>query len=147
MAELRAADGKDLIAVRLLLEEAGLPTSDLRTSKPKFTVLWDDGRVVAAGALEVFGSAALLRSVVVARDRRRAGLGRVIVQELENVAHAARIARVILLTQTAAEFFAHHGYRVIGRNEVPQDVQGSEEFHSLCPASATCMMKVLSNTG
>lgn len=146
MAELRAAAEEDLAVVRRLLEQARLPTSDLATSKPKFTVLWDDGRIVGAGALEPFGSAALMRSVVVAGDRRGAGLGGIMVQELEKVARAARIGRLILLTQTAAEFFARHGYRIIERSDVPQDVQESAEFRSLCPASATCMMKVLSDS-
>lgn len=146
MAELRAAAEEDLAVVRRLLEQAGLPTSDLATSKPKFTVLWDDGRIVGAGALEPFGSAALMRSVVVAGDRHGAGLGGIMVQELEKVARAARIGCLILLTQTAAEFFARHGYRIIERSDVPQDVQESAEFRSLCPASATCMMKVLSDS-
>jgi amino-acid N-acetyltransferase len=118
---------------------------DLATSKPRFSVLREDGHIVAVGALERFGSSALVRSVVVAGARRGTGLGRIIVQELENVARAARIRRLILLTQTAREFFAHQGYRVIERSEAPQDVQRSEEFRSLCPASATCMMKVLND--
>ena len=146
VAEVRPAADRDLSVVRLLLEQAGLPTSDLATSKPEFTVLWDDGRIVGAGALELYGSAALARSVVVATDRRGAGLGGIIMQELEKVARGARIGRLILLTQTAAEFFARHGYRIIGRNEVPQDIQGSEEFRSLCPAAAICMGKVVSDS-
>ena len=106
-------------------------------------MLLEDGHIVAAGALERLGSSALVRSVVVAGDRRGTGLGRIIVQELENVARAAGIHRLILLTQTAREFFAHEGYRVIERRDAPEEVQRSEEFRSLCPASATCMMKVL----
>lgn len=144
---LRVAAEADLPVIHQLLEQAGLPTSDLTTSKPQFTVLCDDGRIVAVGALEPFGSAALVRSIVVAGDRRGAGLGRMIVQELERVARTARIRSLILLTQTAAEFFAHHGYRVIERTDVPQEVQESAEFRSLCPASASCMMKVLSSPG
>jgi hypothetical protein len=35
---------------------------------------------------------------------------------------------------------------VIERIDVPQDVQGSEEFRSLCPASAVCMMKRLADS-
>ena len=146
MAELRAGDQVDLAVVRPLLEQAGLPTSDLAGSKPQFTVLFEDGRIIAAGALERFGTAALVRSVVVAGDRRGSGLGRTIVQELERVARAGRINRLILLTQTAREFFARQGYRVIKRSEAPQDVQGSEEFRSLCPASAICMTKLLSDS-
>lgn len=143
MAELGAAAEGDLAVIRWLLEQAQLPTSDLAASKPEFIVLREDGRLVAAGALERFGSSALLRSVVVADERRGAGLGRSIVQELEQKARAARISRLILLTQTATEFFAHQGYRVIQRSDAPQEVQRSAEFRSLCPASATCMIKVL----
>ncbi len=146
MTELRAATEGDLAFTRLLLEQAGLPTGDLAASKPSFTVFREDGRVVAAGALQAFGSAALLRSVVVAGDRRGVGLGQAIVQALEKQAHATRVGRLILLTQTAAEFFARLGYRSIERIDVPEDVRGSEEFRSLCPASATCMMKVLDDT-
>jgi amino-acid N-acetyltransferase len=104
------------------------------------------GAIVAAGALQRFDSSALVRSVVVAADRRGTGLGRLIAQELENIASATRVNRLILLTQTAREFFAYQGYRVIERSQVPQDIQGSEEFRSLCPASATCMIKVLTLT-
>lgn len=143
MTEIHIAAEADLVIVRLLLGQAGLPSSDLAAAKPKFIVLRDDGRIVAAGALQQFGSAALVRSVVVAADRRGAGLGGIIVQELERIARAARIERLILLTQTAARFFAHRGYRVIERIDVPEDVQGSEEFRSLCPASATCMFKLV----
>jgi amino-acid N-acetyltransferase len=146
VTELHAAAEADLAAIRALLEHAGLPTADLETAKPKFTVLRENGDIVAAGALERFGSSALVRSVVVAPDRRGAGFGRIIVQELEKVARAARIGRLILLTQTAPEFFAHQGYRVIGRSDAPQDVQRSEEFRSLCPVAAICMMKVLSDS-
>jgi amino-acid N-acetyltransferase len=146
VAELRTANDADLAAIRVLLEEAGLPTSDLEATKPNFTLLREHGAIVAAGALQRFGSLALLRSVVVAPDRRGAGLGVIIVHELEKVASAVRVRQLFLLTQTAREFFAHQGYRVIERNEAPQDVQGSEEFRSLCPTSATCMTKVLSDS-
>lgn len=146
MIGLRAAGEEDLGVVRVLLEEAGLPTSDLATAKPKFTVLRERGRIVAAGALQSFGSTALVRSVVVAGDRRGAGLGRIIVQELEKLAREGRMGRLFLLTETAGAFFAHQGYRVIERIDVPQDVQGSEEFRSLCPASAVCMMKRLADS-
>jgi amino-acid N-acetyltransferase len=106
-------------------------------------VVREEGQVVAAGALQRFGSSALLRSVVVAEDRRGSGFGQMIVCELERLARAARITELILLTQTAAEFFAHQGYRAIERTSAPKDMQTSAEFRSLCPSSATCMAKRL----
>jgi amino-acid N-acetyltransferase len=103
----------------------------------------EDGHIVAAGGLQRFGCSALLRSVVVAEDRRGNGLGQMIVWELELLASATHISRLFLLTQTASEFFARQGYRVIERSAVPEEVQGSEEFRSLCPSSAVCMAKIL----
>jgi len=141
--EIREAANAEMAVIYAPLEQAGLPTSDIPASNPRFMVLREDGNIVAVGGLQPFGSAALIRSIVVAADRRGAGLGRVIVQELEKAARAARIDRLILLTQTAREFFAHQGFHVIERSAAPQEVQGCEEFRALCPASATCKMKVL----
>jgi N-acetylglutamate synthase-like GNAT family acetyltransferase len=146
VSEVAAASGEELTAIRALLERSGLPTSDLKSSRPEFAVIREGGRVVAAGALQRFGSSALLRSVVVASERRGRGLGRAIVGELERVARGARISRLVLLTQTAAEFFAREGYRVIERGSAPAEMQGSEEFRSLCPRSATCMEKRLTDS-
>jgi amino-acid N-acetyltransferase len=143
VCELGVASAQDLAAIRALLESSGLPTSDLESARPEFAVIREGGQLIAAGALQHFGASALLRSVVVADNRRGRGLGQVIVWELERLAHASRINQLILLTQTAAEFFARQGYQVIERSAAPQDMQGSEEFRSLCPSSATCMAKNL----
>lgn len=140
------ASAQDLIAIRVLLERSGLPTSDLESARPEFAVIREQGQVIAAGALQHFGSAALLRSVVVAPDRRGSGVGHAMVSGLERIACAARISRLVLLSQTAVEFFARQGYRVIERDAAPRDMHGSEEFRSLCASSATCMAKSLPDT-
>jgi amino-acid N-acetyltransferase len=137
------ASAQELSAIRALLDNAGLPTSDLESAPAEFVVVRQGGQVVAAGALQRFGGSVLLRSVVVAESLRGSGLGRMIVWELERVARATKTSRLFLLTQTASEFFARQGYRIIERSSAPQDIQGSEEFRSLCPSSATCMAKDL----
>jgi amino-acid N-acetyltransferase len=139
----QTASADDLIAIRSLLEGAGLPTSDLPSARPEFLAIREGGTVLAAGALQRFGSSALLRSVVVAEDHRGAGLGGAIVRELERRAREASIGRLILLTRTAAQFFARRGYRVIERRAAPADMQQSEEFRALCPGAAICMAKTL----
>jgi N-acetylglutamate synthase-like GNAT family acetyltransferase len=143
--DLRAAAAEDMPAVRALLESGGLPTSDLLCSNPRFIVACEGTRIVGAGALQAFGSAALLRSVIVTEELRGSGLGRTIVRGLERMAGAARVRELVLLTLTAERFFEHQGYRVIDRGEVPQAVQGSEEFRQLCPASAICMTKAVAD--
>ena len=146
MCKFGAASAHELVAIQALLESSELPTSDLESAQPEFAVIREGDRVIAAGALQRFGSAALLRSVVVAQNRRGRGLGQVIVSELERLARAAEIQQLILLTETAAEFFARQGYRIIERSTAPEDMQGSEEFRSLCPSSATCMAKSLGDS-
>jgi amino-acid N-acetyltransferase len=141
--QVRTATREDAESIRVLLKDNGLPTSDLMSSKPQFIVACEGGTVVAAGALQCFGAFALLRSVAVAPELRGTGLGRIVVEDLERLARAARITQLVLLTETAKRFFERQGYRVIERADVPKDVRESEEFRSLCPASATCMMKTL----
>ena len=143
MPRVTPASAEDLIAIRVLLERSALPTSDLESARAEFAVIREGGQVIAAGALQRFGSSALLRSVVVAPDRRGSGLGQAIVSELEGVERAAHVSRLVLLTQTAAEFFARCGYPVIERSTASAEIQGSEVFRTLCPSSATCMAKNL----
>ena len=106
------ASSADLGPIRALLEASGLPTSDLASAAPEFVVFRHAGQIVAAGALEHFGSAALLRSVVVAPDQRSRGLGRHITCELERLAQNSGVTELFLLTQTASDFFKRQGYRV-----------------------------------
>lgn len=68
-----------------------------------------------------------------------------LIEDLERIARAAGITQLVLLTETAKQFFEHQGYSVLDRSDVPRDLQESEEFRSLCPASATCMAKTLAS--
>jgi protein-tyrosine-phosphatase/N-acetylglutamate synthase-like GNAT family acetyltransferase len=140
---LRIATPEDAQSIRILLERAGLPTSDLSASKPEFIVAYEDAELIGAGALQRLDAVALLRSVAVAASRRGGGIGRLIVQELERLARGTNVTELVLLTQSAQRFFERQGYRAIERQSVPQAVQASEEFRSLCPTSATCMSKTL----
>jgi len=100
---LQTATAEDAESIRILLERAGLPTSDLTSSKPEFIVAHEDGELIGAGALQRFETIALLRSVAVASPHRRGGgIGRRIVQELERLARGTRVTQLLLLTQTGA---------------------------------------------
>jgi amino-acid N-acetyltransferase len=140
---LRPAGEADRQVIRDLLQRSDLPTSDLSTARPEFVIAAHDDQIVGIGALEHFGSAALLRSLAVEAQWRGSGVGRRLVAELERRARAAGIAELILLTLTARDFFARLGYSAKDRAQVPPAVLNSAEFRSLCPASAVCMAKAL----
>lgn len=143
---LRTATAADAQGILDLLKRSDLPTSDLGTARPEFVIAERAGEMIGIGALERFGSAALLRSVAVEPQWRGSGAGRLVIAELEQRARAAGIGELILLTLTAHDFFARLGYGPKRRDEVPSAVLGSAEFRSLCPASAHCMAKNLAST-
>jgi amino-acid N-acetyltransferase len=140
---LRSATESDAARIRALLESNGLPTADLFSSRPEFVVACEADTIIGAGALERLGRAALLRSVAVTATRRGAGIGTLLLRELEERARRSGVSDLLLLTETARAFFERHGYRVIDRESVPSAVRMTEEFRALCPASATCMAKAL----
>ena len=76
----------------------------------------DGDAVVAAAALERYGDAALLRSVVVAPDRRRPGVGRGIVAAAESLARDEGVRDLYLLTETAVDWFPRLGYEPVDRS-------------------------------
>jgi amino-acid N-acetyltransferase len=143
---IRLVSGGADDAIRSLLQAADLPTADLEhgaASSVRFWVLRDGARVIGAVGLERFGSAGLLRSLVVDRSRRGEGLGIALVRTLERESAAAGIDQLVLLTQTARPFFERLGYVVIDRPSAPEAIRASTEFRALCPASATCMSRNL----
>lgn len=131
----------DLPGIRRLLERNALPTADLALSRPAFVVARTGDALLAAGGLETFGTTGLLRSVVVDEARRGAGLGRALVEHIERAAADRGMTRLVLLTETAREFFLGLGYADFPRDAAPEAVRGSAEFRALCPQTAHCMLK------
>lgn len=142
-AQVRTATQSDLARIIALLQANDLPTSDLAECQTEFVIIEDGAGLLGTGGLQIFGDAALLRSVAIAKDRRKAGLGSSLLRELERHASALGLRELVLLTQTAEHFFARHGYARVERASVPQPIQATAEFRSLCPASAVCMSKQL----
>lgn len=141
---LRPAAEVGLAYVERLLRENDLPVDDVRSKPGSFYVGYDGDDPVGAGGVEVYGSEGLLRSVVVERAARGAGVGTALCEALETAAADAGVETLYLLTTTAAGFFEDRGYVRIEREEAPEAIRETAEFDSLCPATATCMRKRLS---
>lgn len=145
---VRISTGADLFVVQKLLVDAALVVGDLDTARGlRFWVAEDEDQVIGAVGLEPFGAVGLLRSLVVARSHRQQGLGSALVNAVEYGARAEGAEVLVLLTETAEQFFKRLGYRVVERASLPEEVKGSGEFRSLCPASAVCMTKSLLSSG
>jgi amino-acid N-acetyltransferase len=138
----RAAPG-DLAAVESLLEAAGLPLEGARDAFETGVVARDGEDVVGAAAIEPHGGSALLRSVVVRPERRGTGLGRALVEAVEQLAADAGAGEVYLLTETAVDWFPRLGYRSVARDEVPAAISSSVEFTTACADTAVVMRRTL----
>lgn len=131
-------------AARGLLAAASLPTSDL--TDEQLTTFFYCGYAAAPSALigvEIYGSDALLRSLVVDPSHRSTGLGSALVERAEGHAATHGVGTLYLLTTTAETFFAHRGYHRIDRTVAPASIQSTREFAGLCPASSAFMFKRL----
>lgn len=142
MEDYRPAAPRDHEAIVALLAAAGLPASDLAPEKLKHYLVCapsGDGQLAACVGLEVYGDVGLLRSFVVSPARQACGLGSRGLERMHEHARSHGIRRLYLLTTTASDYFARHGYQRIERGAVPAGIQRSTEFTSLCPASAVAM--------
>ena len=144
MPTLRQALPGDWDAVRKLLLASDLPVDDLGPDRlDGFLIAEDDDLVVGLIGLELMGTVGLLRSLVVEKNARRAGLGGKLVGALESAAEAAGIAELWLLTIDAEKFFQRHNYEIVNREQAPEELRQSDEFRSLCPDTAYLMRKSL----
>ncbi len=141
--KLLVADEASRAAILSLLAENDLPTSDIDETKILFACI-NDGNMVGTGGLELFKDCGLLRSICVRTGMQRRGLGKFIVRELEKVAAQKGIHYLYLLTTTAKDFFIKEDYTIIERADVPLEIKNTTEFSSICPSTATVMIKFLS---
>lgn len=142
------AEPADLPAILALLEKSGLPEAGLKDHVGTLLLVakgGENGRLLGCGALEIYGSDGLLRSVAVAEDARGRGLGDRITRATLALASKLELTEVYLLTETAQAFFARHGFLQTERATVPPAVCRSVEFSSACPASAVAMVKRFGN--
>lgn len=134
---------EDVEAIVALLKTNNLPVSDLGTGQRIFLVALSDGKAVGCVAVEMYGEAGLLRSLVVNKDFRGKGIGQKLVAEAEVWSCDNGLKSLYLLTTTAAGFFPKAGWINTDRASVPEKIATSSEFTSVCPSTAVCMHKTI----
>jgi N-acetylglutamate synthase-like GNAT family acetyltransferase len=108
--ELRGARPNDLAAIDALIMAEHLPAFRTGEFLDTFWVLEREGRLVGCVGLEVFGEAALLRSVITGPELRGQGYGDVLVGRAFDEARKRGVRRLYLFTMDKAPFFARLGF-------------------------------------
>lgn len=123
---------------RSALVAAGLPIEDLgEVDASYFSASGAFGGFVGAGPDR------LLRSVVVPEAARGKGIGSQIVDLIADRARDGGTARLWLLTTDAGRFFGSLGWVEVDRSTVPEAIKATTQFASVCPASASLMVRDL----
>jgi amino-acid N-acetyltransferase len=131
-------------AAKKLLSASDLPVADITTQHMRhFFGYGSDSNLEGLVGLELYGEAALLRSLAVATERRGTGLGTQLVEHAEGYAREKGVTSLYLLTTTAEAFFRRRGYTRIPREEAPAAIKSTSEFSGICPASSAFMVKHL----
>ncbi|MDZ4867409.1 MAG: arsenic resistance N-acetyltransferase ArsN2 [Alphaproteobacteria bacterium] len=143
MMNFRPAVDDDWEAIERLLRACDLPVAGARAHLGAFVVAAEGDAMTGCVGAEVYGDAALLRSLAVRGDRRGRGIADQLVARLIAALKRRGVRRVALLTATAERFFARRGFVRVAWEDVPDGVRASEEFRGACPASAIAMVTSL----
>ena len=130
-------------AILSLLQSEKLPVEDLATNLPNFFIATDNGFVIGAVGLEIYGRDGLLRSLVVKPEYRKMKIAARLVNEIESMGRSFGLNNIYLLTETAQHYFSGKGFQAIDRKDAPVLLQQSPEFSHVCPSSAVLMKKKL----
>jgi amino-acid N-acetyltransferase len=141
--EIHAATADDLPAILKLLAGCELTAEGLTDHMATSFVARCQGDLVGTVTVEMYGDAALLRSLAVEPAARGRRIGHRLVHECIGLGTRAGIPALYLLTITAEQFFPRFGFERIERAAVPGSLMRSAEFAYACPPSSIVMRKVL----
>ena len=139
----RSALEVDRLAVEELLASAQLARLDpgAQFGLQYTLATTGSGKIVGAAGVEVYGSEALLRSVVVSSEMRGNGLGRRLTEDRLRWAADHGITEVYLLTTDADLYWKERGFRVVERADAPSGVRSSKQWAGGCSSTAIAMKK------
>lgn len=141
--QIRPAHPNQFAALAALLTHNDLSGNDLPVELANFWLALDGDKLIGSVGIEAYGNAGLLRSVCVDAAYRNQGIARQLFEVARQEARRQAIRDLYLLTTTADQYFDQLGFVRVERITVPDAIQQTEQFSSLCPSSAIVMKQIL----
>lgn len=141
--KIKKSEKRYLERVKDLLRNSNLPFEDIAEHFESFLLAELGNEIIGAIGIEKYSNIALLRSFVVESKYRKNGIGNKLLEYLLEESISKDITEMYLLTTTAQKYFGKNGFQVVERNSLPNVIQNTKEFNSLCPVSAICMQRIL----
>ncbi len=132
-------DNSERDKLKMLLKTEKLCFNDVNTNGVHLFEVKIVDHIVGYFGIELFGSYALFRSMVVKPAARNKGYGELIWQQARQKLLDKKAKEVFLLTNTAASFFSKQGFIEIPRSSVPDAIATTTEFVDFCPSDSVCM--------
>jgi len=128
---VRPATEDDVAGIQVLLNHyasmgdlLARTKTDIIANLEHFRVIEHDNAIIACGSLENFTTElAEIRSLMVAADIKRGGLGRKIVDTLIHMAQQRHVKRLMALTYVP-EFFHKLGFKTVNKDIFPEKIWG-----------------------
>lgn len=138
--EIVRAQKQWLPEVRHLLHRVNLPVDGVAEHLDNFLVARDNQDLIGCIGLEIYGDYALLRSLAVAPESQKMGLGKDLTAKILHEAENANVREVVLLTNTAAKFFEQiFSFGPTARSLYDEVFAASPEWQLPCCTSAVCL--------
>jgi amino-acid N-acetyltransferase len=133
------ADKTHLSGIINLLNQVNLPQEGIEAHLSDFIVSHDESTVIGCAGIEVYETVGLLRSVAVHPDYQGKTVGNALIRRILSHAQNRRVEEIFLLTETAENYFLKLGFKKINRDDIDYRIKETQEFKTLCPASAISM--------
>lgn len=122
-----------------MLQDNDLCVEDIPQVIDELFIAYKGSSIIGIGGVEKHGNFGLLRSVAIVSSFRAKGYGTALCNKLIEQAKIDNLSELFLLTMNAESFFNRLGFQRIPRDEIPQEMQDTAEFKTLCPVSSVCM--------
>ncbi|MFZ6742091.1 arsenic resistance N-acetyltransferase ArsN2 [Undibacterium sp. JH2W] len=143
---IQAANESDWSKIARLLQDLDLPIDGAQEHIHHFHLIYADDEMLGCAGLEVYGKYALLRSLAIKTEAQAQQCGKLLLQHMIDIALAAGVGHLFLLTTDADAYFHKQGFRKIETTKLPASLQASRQLQGACPASAIAMQLKIKKT-
>jgi len=141
--QFQAAFQTDWNEIRNLLTANRQPVQGALNHLSNFMVATENGRIVGALGLEIYGDIGLLRSLVVASNMRGRSIAKRLIKRMIERCKSKQLSALYLLTGNADALFVRYGFEKMPRADMPTKLYVSMELQGPSSAASTGMRLIL----
>jgi DNA-binding MarR family transcriptional regulator/N-acetylglutamate synthase-like GNAT family acetyltransferase len=139
----QAAFPSDWNEIRNLLTANRLPVQGALNHLTNFVVATENGRVVGALGMEVYGDVGLLRSLVVASNMRGRSIAKRLIKHMISRSREKQLGALYLLAGKTDALFERYGFEKMPRADMPTKLYVSMELQGPSSTASTGMRLIL----